>query len=110
MFLDPLVDGFQELPPAAQAWFLGVLTNSETGGRSTIAVLEPLLEVAVNSRDPRVLLMLMTRFSNSPSSRAITVSAGLDDPGLVRAAESVRNSIITTEARNEQELQLGGGS
>ena len=109
-FLDPLVEGFGKLPPAAQAWFLGVLTNNEAGARSTIAVLEPLLEVAVDSRDPRVLLMLMTRFSNSPSSRAITISAGMGDPALERAAESVRNSIITTEARNEQELQLGGGS
>ncbi|MDG2133451.1 MAG: hypothetical protein P8J88_08185, partial [Phycisphaerales bacterium] len=109
-FLDPLVEGFGKLPPPAQAWFLGVLTNNETGARSTISVLEPLLEVAVDSRDPRVLLMLMTRFSNSPSSRAITISAGMGDPALERAAESVRNSIITTEARNEQELQLGGGS
>jgi hypothetical protein len=87
-----------------------VLTNNETGTRSTISVLEPLLEVAVSGRDPRVLLMVMTRFANSPSSRAITVAAGLNDPALSRAAESVRNSIITTEARNEQELQLGGGS
>jgi hypothetical protein len=109
-FLDPLIEGFAKLPPAAQAWFLGVLTNNETGTRSTISVLEPLLEVAVRSRDPRVLLMVMTRFSNSPSSRAITVSAGLSDPALVRVAESIRNSIITTEARNEQELELGGGS
>ena len=109
-FLDPLVEGFGKLPPAAQAWFLGVLTNNETGTRSTISVLEPLLEVAVNSRDPRVLMMLMTRFANSPSSRAITVSAGMNDPALARVADSVRNSIITTEARNEQELQLGGGS
>lgn len=109
-FLDPLTEGFAKLPPAAQAWFLGVLTNNETGTRSTISVLEPLLEVAVSGRDPRVLLMVMTRFSNSPSSRAITVAAGLGDPALSRAAESVRNSIITTEARNEQELQLGGGS
>jgi hypothetical protein len=54
--------------------------------------------------------MVMTRFSNSPSSRAITVSAGLADPALARVAESIRNSIITTEARNEQELELGGGS
>ena len=109
-FLDPLIEGFTKLPPAAQAWFLGVLTNDETATRSTISVLEPLLEVAVNGRDPRVLLMVMTRFSNSPSSRAITVSAGLNDPALFRAAESIRNSIITTEARNEQELELGGGS
>lgn len=108
-FLDPLVEGFAKLPPAAQAWFLGVLTNSEAEARSTIAVLEPLIEAAVDSRDPRVLLMLLARFSNSPSARAITVSAGLENPSLARAAESVRNSIITTEARNERELELGGG-
>ena len=108
-FLDPLLEGFAKLPPSAQAWFLGVLTNSEIGTRSTISVLEPLIEVAVDSGDPRVLLMLMIRFTNSPSARAITVSAGLQDPALARAAEAVRNSIITTELRNERELELGGG-
>jgi tetratricopeptide (TPR) repeat protein len=98
-----VLEAFKQLPREAQAWLLAVIP------RTAAEVMDPFVEVVLESGDPAAILVSLARFSDSPSARPITVATSSGNESLIRAGAAVREFIVARLEQEARKLELPPG-
>ncbi len=98
-----VLEAFKQLPREAQAWLLAVIP------RTAVEVLDPFVEVVLESGDPAAILVSLTRFADSPSARPITVATSSGNESLIRAGVAVREFLVARLEQEARKLELPPG-
>ena len=98
-----VLEAFKQLPREAQAWLLAVIP------RTSVEVIDPFVEVVLESGDPAAILVSLARFADSPSARPITVATSSGNESLIRAGAAVRDFIVARIEQEAKKLELPPG-